>query len=177
MRIRQHHLFLLMTACFLLTAPLHAGVVWTLDNVRFDDDTVATGSFDYDAGTDTYTSWDIRVQSGVFLPAYEYLPGVDLGFVGQHSATMVDFVAFTPGTGRYIRLAFASPLTSSGGIVPLVTDTLAVEHSFECDNCTQVRFIVSGDVTSAPEPATFGALPMAMLVMGALYRRRRGALR
>src|SRR2546423_1702207 len=113
---------LLFVACSVASAPLHAGpILWQLVGVTFNDSATASGTFTYDSVTDTYSAWNISVTPGIFT-AYTYQPGVDSGFVGTHSASQVDFVAFPPATsGRFIHLAFASPLSGAGGTDPLLT--------------------------------------------------------
>jgi len=156
---------------FVLSAmPSHAATLtWNLVGVTFDDGATASGSFDYDADTDTYSAWDIDVTPGI-LSAYNYLPGVDSGFVGIHSAGQVDFVAFPPNTsGRYIRLVFDGALSNAGGTLDLLT----ANESWECGNCNPMRFIREGQVSSqqVPEPATIVLLSSSLLLAG-LYRRR-----
>jgi hypothetical protein len=172
---------LLLSGLFALVAPLHADVlVWTLQGVTFNDGTTVTGSFDYNAASNTYTDWALVVSAASFMPAYEYLPNVDSGFVGIHSATQADFVAFPtppPPSGRYLRLAFQNPLTDAGGTVDLA---IIGSPAFECDNCANHRVITDGSVTASsspvPEPVAFAPLSCGLLGLGIVARklRRRG---
>ena len=120
--------------CFLLFgglsvpgAPLHASPLsWQLMGVTFSDGATASGTFTYDAAIDSYTDWNIAVTAGI-LPAYDYRPGVDAGFLGIHPAGQVDFVAFPPATtGRYVRLTFATPLADAGGVDLFCAGNLAM---------------------------------------------------
>jgi len=158
-------------------APARAAAVpinWTLSGGTFEDGTTFNGSFTYDASFNGYTAWDIAVAAGPAFTGYDYLAGVDGAFVGVHSPTAVDFVAFPPipVSGRYIRLSFASPLTNAGGVIALLTDS----SGFECNNCSIFRHITGGTVRSGaavPEPATVTLLAGGLLA--SLVRRRRHA--
>jgi hypothetical protein len=147
-----------------------APVFWNLNGVSFADGGTASGSFVYDADADFYPTWSISVTGGTTaaLPAYTYI--TPSGFLGIHSATMADFVAVP--TTRYIRLSFLSALTNSGGTIGLNTAT-----SFECNNCSIRRNIVTGSVTSAgvgsvPEPASWALMLLGFGATGYAMRRR-----
>jgi len=104
--VRKRLLALLFPGLLAWAWPLHAGVVWTLQDVVFVDGTTATGTFQYSAATDTMSNWDVVVEAGSFLPAYNYRPFVDGGGFGTNDEPWlppqytvleyVDFVAFPP---------------------------------------------------------------------------------
>jgi hypothetical protein len=153
-----------------LSSPAHAvSVTWELVGVVLEDSTPVTGSFAYDADSDTYSDWSLTVQPGGIFSGYEYAPGMDGGFVGVHNSSMADFVAFPPETsGRYLRLVFSAPLSNSGGFVPMGLGGL----SFECDNCIVQRMVVDGAVTSVPEPAAWALMGLGLLAVGVQAKRR-----
>lgn len=173
--MNRHFAAWALAAGLLTTGGSASALTWELVDVSLEDFTSVNGSFDYDAGSNTYANWNLSVVAGSFLPAYTYLPGQDGGFAGSPSATQVDFGAFPadPAGGRYLRLAFQLPLTDAGGHIQLALDNLG----FECDNCSQSRAIVGGAVTAVPEPATWGLLGLGLGVVAAARRRRlRGTL-
>ena len=161
--------FALFVACSIASVPLYSSpIVWQLAGVTFGDGATAAGSFTYDAASDLYSAWNIHVTAGT-LTAYHYQPGIDGGFLGIHPAGQVDFVAFPPTTsGRYVRLAFVSPLSDAGGFDLLRSDN----SGFECDNCSTLRFITGGAVASVPEPSNLTLLTVAIGLVGLLKRRR-----
>jgi hypothetical protein len=91
-------------------------------NVTFDDGQHATGSFVFNAATGDYSAWNISVTAGTLpFSAYDYKPVVDSGFLGFHTSSFVELVAFPPGTGgRFVHLGFANALTDTGGLVNLL---------------------------------------------------------
>jgi hypothetical protein len=169
-----------IAACVFALSSAHASVLtWNLNDVTFDDGTVATGSFDYDSVTDIYSSWDINVEASSFLRAYEYEPGRHGGFMGVHSNKVVDFVAFPPeSNGRFVHLSFLSALTAQGGNVGVA----AQGTSWECNNCGIYRYIVGGSVftgdsapsNNVPEPGSLALLGLSAAAL-AFARRRKSA--
>ncbi|MFL6659152.1 MAG: PEP-CTERM sorting domain-containing protein [Massilia sp.] len=169
-----------IAVCVFTFSSAHASVLtWNLQDVRFDDGTTVTGSFDYDSATDEYSSWFISVEAASFLRAYDYEQGRHSSFVGEHNASLVDFVAFPPETnGRLVRLSFLSALTDHGGNVSVAGE----KHAWECDNCATSRFIVGGSVSATgdaptsdvPEPASVALLGLAVAAL-AVARRRKAA--
>jgi hypothetical protein len=163
---KRHLVVFAAVAFFAASVPLRAApITWQLGGVTFSDGATASGTFIYDASLDTYSAWNISVTAGIFT-TFNYQLGVDGGFVGNHPAGQVDFVAFPSGTpGRYLRLAFSSPLTGRGGTHLLLTD-----HSgYECNNCSTFRYITGGAVstiTAVPEPPSITLISVALTLLG-----------
>jgi hypothetical protein len=162
--------FSLFLALFAAVMPLHAGVVWQITGITFDDGATASGSFVYTAATNMYSAWDISVTFGPAFPAYRYLPNVDRGIIGISNATTVDILAFSstvPSGLRFVRLQFSVPLTDAGGTVPLMTNPAAYPFtSLERDNGRLQRFVTAGSITSIPE--SFTPEPSSLTLVGAV---------
>jgi len=158
------------------------GVAWTLHGMLFSDGATASGSFVYDASTNTVSAVDITTTSGSLFegatyttvdPSFTPLPS-DIGVVvlllpdfTASSALELEF--FTSNT-------FATPenLTNAGGTV------FTALNEFVCLNpaCTSVNdlrgTIGDGTVTgtvSTPETSTL--LLLAMGLPGLYILRRR----
>jgi hypothetical protein len=160
-----------LAACLCGATGAAQALTWELADVSFADNTLVSGTFDFDSSSNTYSNWNISVLAGIGLSAYTYSQGLDVGFAGTASAAAVDFVAFPPdSTGRYLRLTFSSPLTNAGGFVPLQPN-----NSFECDNCNISRPIVGGAVfaQAVPEPGSWALFGLGLAAVGAVLRRQR----
>jgi len=155
-------------------AALADGVSWTLNNMVFSDGATASGSFVYDAATNTLSSISITTTAGSAFggatytavdPSFTPLPN-DIGFV---VTLMPDFT----GTGAlelefFTSNTFATPtnLTNAGGTI------FTALNEFQCLNasCTSVNdlrgTVGSGTVTGVvitPEPSS-----LLLLAIGAL---------
>jgi len=162
-----------LTAAILLTTMSGANaavLTWSLNGVIFDDGTTAVGSFDYDADAGVYDNVNIAVMAGTFS-AYTYQDSNI--FIGSNDASMVDFV--DAGVTRYLRLEFAAPLDNAGGLRTLLTANM----SFECDNCTNFRYITAGTVnaTVIPIPAALWLMSGALAGLFGLARKPAAASR
>jgi len=142
-----------------------APVTWYLQGVTFVDGGTATGSFVYDANTNTYSSINITTTSGATLQGFTYA-FYDPTF---SDATIVDFVTSNnpnkTGTS-YLELDFTPPLTNAGGTIPL--NNASVE--FTCINAAcnppgagPSRVLASGSVTTTPGVAVTDAYQLHYL--------------
>lgn len=147
-------------------------VTWTLSNVVFADGAKATGSFVYDADTQTISTSSIAVTAGT-LSAYTYNMKGLVNAVAPNTILILN--NFGDAVSRYLDLQTVSALTNNGGIMALVTGTTTL--SYECNNCSIVRYITSGSLqagsTNIPEPATFGLLGLGLAAMA--WRRRKAS--
>lgn len=154
-------LFMLAGSCSMQAIP----VVWYLNGVTFTDGGAATGSFIYDADTNTYSSIKIFTTpgTGVTSPASvgaggnytEQSPGVASP---TSDILMTDSPTIT-GVTRGLRLVFSAPLTNLGGNVPL--NAGVTEGFCSVVNClsvgTDFRVNATGSVValSAAGPKTW----------------------
>ena len=155
----------------LLAAALPAQAIpitYTLQDVSFDDGSVAHGSFTYDADTGVTVAWDITTTDGV-LPGFNYQDGSVFNNLFYPNSLLF----YPTGGDRYLNFTFDRALTNAGGTYALLTNLA----SYECDNCGVARFINGGSVRSlsvdVPEPAT--ALLMLPAALGLFAARRRAA--
>jgi len=155
------------------------GVTWTLQNMLFNDGATASGSFVYDAATNTVSSIHITTTSGSFFTGATYT-AVDPSFaplpfdIGVVVMLMSDFTGssalelefFTSNT-------FAVPqnLTNAGGTVFTALNEFACLNS-ACTSVNDLRgTIADGTVTSAPEPSTLVLAGLGLLGLCTLRRR------
>jgi hypothetical protein len=179
-------------ACLYSATPAQAAALrWTLDNVvAFDDDGTASGSFDFDAATSTYSNWNITTTSGAaILPAFTYnatTSGVSgtassLTLVANPQVLLVN--SKSANRQRTLTLDWLAPLAASGGIVGIKDTSEEIQNDNFVGKRAFInagRFISSGAVTSAANgPAgDTAAVPTPMLLPGlvgmgiAAFRRR-----
>ncbi|HVO57467.1 MAG TPA: PEP-CTERM sorting domain-containing protein [Dongiaceae bacterium] len=154
------------------------GVTWTLLNLTFEDGSTATGSFDYNAATNTFSNINIVTSSGVSFTGATYT-AVDPGF-GPFPFDVAFVTA--AGLGDYTGTAalelefFTDPsetssynLTNAGGNI--VTDINEfVCTNANCSTANDLRGTVPGGTVSAAEPASLGLLGLGLA--GCLFRKR-----
>jgi hypothetical protein len=134
---------------------------------------MGSGSFIYEASTNTYSSIAVTTTAGSALPGafFQFLNVSNLW--DEQFAPFLDSDAadLTGATG--IGLTFSSSLTDAGGIVGVDGYIEAICSGVECFTPMEPqRLILSGSLTGValPEPGTF--LLLAMGLIGAAGMRR-----
>lgn len=167
--------FAALAAISLPSVAHSAPILWTLQDVTFDDGGIANGSFVYDADTGSVSQFSISVSGGTTadLTAFTYDNTNSFYFLG--SSDRFSFLA--DSRLRYLGLIFASTLTDSGGTIGILSGP---PSSYECDNCGTARLVASGSITTdpsaVPEPASWAMLIGGFGVAGAAMRRRKVAV-
>jgi hypothetical protein len=153
-RIRSSAILLVALQAAAFATP----VTWYLSGVQFADGATASGSFVYDADTDTYSAVNITTTSGSSFAGVHYL--LTLG-AGSHP---YDLAAVTAAPGSLLntpmlQVWYTSSLTNSGGTVPLLVNSTG---EFNCENagCGSVsihRLATAGSVTTTVSAAPSSA--------------------
>jgi len=148
-------------------------VVWTLTGVTFTDGGTASGSFVYDASTNTYSSVNITTTPGSVITTGALLQYVSPGFPPSSTGFLSGASNAPNLTGtRAFALFFASALTNAGGVVNLSTSQEA-----SCSNATCVApaapsrstnaGAVNGSATAAVPAMSPWALAATALLLAA----------
>ena len=173
---------LAIAALVLASVPAQATpVTWTLSGI-FNDGATASGSFVWDADTNTSPIFSISTTGGT-LGAFTYDNSSSYLFAHPFSNAN-DYVWAKNDVSRYIDLDFATPLTNAGGTHALLTANPFAPGggfqnntaSWECDNCASVPYFVEGSVTSVsavPEPETYAMMLAGLGLLGFAARRRK----
>jgi len=169
-------------------------VLWTLTGVTFANVTdptmtggTATGSFDYDFATNTFSNIDIVTTAGSGFGGATYTSLIGGFNSGSQSSTgfILGGASGDLTLAPALLLLFENPLVNSGGTV---TDPLTTGIDFgggegtcdnaDCSSATQDRFVTGGAATSTvsvvtPEPTALSLLGVALaaLLAGAAMRK------
>lgn len=142
---------------------------WNLEDVLFDDGGSATGWFTVD-GSQAGPDWHLVTTPGAALDGTVYTPADSQVFLYAYPAGRLTLV-FDQDYSLALRLGFdaADGLPALPGPVPLV-QTWDGYGNLECTDCAVARFIVSGEVTAAPEPAPAALAAVALAVLALRLR-------
>lgn len=177
MKLRPALAPLLILAALFATDVQAVPLVWSLVDAEFDDGGLASGSFVYDASTNTFSAVNITTTAGSTLGGATY---TTLLFGDQTGAGLVTGGGDLTGT-PLLGLVFQPVLTNAGGIVSLVDLFFPSASSFEsvcddavCFGATFGRQFIDGGLVSSPVPVPAAAWLFAG-ALGALPLLRRRA--
>src|ERR1700676_4034094 len=186
MRTMSDRLRLLCLVCLIgcstVTTVRASPITWSF-NATYDDGGTASGYFIWDADTSTPIGWDIVSTAGthvsssynpsltgnlaVPVPAYTFTAPGDSGFYpnlsGPCSTELFSITSDNPRIADGICIDTVSPLTDAGGTVALASEDV-VYHEYSSATYSQAS-IISGTLTSTPEPSTLPVLAMALVAI------------
>lgn len=163
---------IILISIALLSSSAHAATVnWMLDNVLFDDGSTATGTFDYDAFSNTYSNVNIETD-------YYDTGGFVFGGIYRDTATHFTFSGTSghlnlEGDSKnvdisFLFLVFGAPLTDAGGMVFLSGDETQT-HGFG-----NYRSISTGSVVGAvPIPAAVWLFGSGLIGLVGFAKRKK----
>jgi PEP-CTERM motif len=156
------------------------GITWDLSGVTFDDGGTASGSFVYDALTNTYSAIDITTSPSPTLPfAGATYTGLSPVF-GPSSTGMLLGTSGNLTNTALLYLLFGADLTDSGGTVPLLTGVdggaEGTCNNTDCSDSTALRSMTAGEVigtVATPEPSALSLLGIGLIALlaGAAIRK------
>lgn len=142
------------------------GITWTLSDVTFDDGGIASGSFVYDAVTNTYSSIDITTTSGSAFAGTTY--NALGGLFGSTSTGMLLGASGDLTNTDVLLMLFGTALTDSGGTVVLVDLREGTCDNTDCSLSTLDRSLTGGELVgtvATPEPSTLSFLTLALVTL------------
>ena len=187
-------LFSISTLLIGLSAAASAGpILWTFSGATLTDGGTITGSFDFDADTNTYSNVNVVTTPGSLLSGsvYSFVCGQDVASctgVTPNSAEVLLLASnATDQTGLPALALFftgiggvpPAGLTDAGGTIDISNTSLSVGAAQEapCSDAacaapgSPARFTTAGDVVGTPEPSTWGLLAAGFGMIAAFARR------
>jgi len=154
-------------------------VTWTLDGFSLSDGGSATGSFTYDSGTKSITSWSITVTPGTpmhvggstFQDPFTFTPSNSSGYLGPDAPLMDALILFNTPTpaqgGTQYFLIFETPwpgfpVFPTAGTLPLDPQALNFYEIWIGTNWDR-RLITSGSLVASSPPVP---LPPTAYLLG-----------
>ena len=156
---------------FVLGSAQATPVVWTLDNIVFDDGGTATGSFIFDADIWEWSDINITTTAGTAYAGDTYASlNSDYPFNSPNDMLFVNDLV-DPHT---FVLRLQDVMTNSGGTILLSQSLEAQCSDSDCAGGPVLRSFVSGSVTAVPVPAAVWLFGSALAGLG-WFRRRQTA--
>lgn len=161
-------LFFLFAASVINAAPL----VWTLNDVTFEDGGLATGSFTYDADTGSYSS--ISIQTTACTGAMCNFPGKSYGIFNANTQAGEDLIVYESNPADVIfflhglNLDWQGELSNSGGNIALLTAGTSHEIWVQA---LELREVTGGTLSAVPVPAALWLFGSALAGLGWLRRK------
>ena len=142
------------------------GITWTLGGVTFEDGGTASGSFVYDALTNTFSNIDITTTSGSAFAGTTY--NALSGEFGSNSTGMLLGASGDLTNTDLLFLLFGSALTDSGGTAVLIGVGEGTCDNTNCSLSTLDRSLTGGELVgtvTTPEPSTLSFLTLALVTL------------
>ncbi len=153
-----------------------APVTWTLTGVTFNDGGTASGTFTWNADTDTIGDYSISVTGGNTgtFPAFTWDPADSNFKLDDGTFVFIGPPLPNESDTRDFRVNPDFSLTDGGGSTGLNQNGFG---SVECYNCDPIRFITAGTlvgtlVTPTPEPGTAALVSITCVIGLGLFRRK-----
>lgn len=129
-------------------------VTWTLSGVTFSDGGTASGSFQYDADTQSVSAWSISVAGGDTgtFPPLTYDSSNSSASDGNDQ--VLGLIVSLASSAREVRLPAVSPLTDAGGTIAV---NFASPAQGECFNCSPFRVFNAGSLVGTAASAITSA--------------------
>lgn len=181
----------------------HAGLVqWNLTNVQFVDGGTASGSYVFDASTNTFSRISVATTGSEAAAAASFSNTCNGSNCAIESPMPAQFIIFSPAdtsdmTGKQVlMLDLQSPMTDAGGTIPInpmAQPTSALQSKAfsttcpdaRCSTPGNMRFITSGEVvgrafvapaasaTPVPSLAPWGLVLLSLLVAPLAWMHKR----